>query len=73
MNKLERNAAARIIARLDQAARDPHASFCKLTGFEDYKLRAGDYRIIALLLHETKTIFAERVGHRKNVYKQLAR
>ena len=35
---------------------------------EFYKFRLGDYRIIYEFDLETKTIFIDRIGHRKEIY-----
>ncbi len=37
-------------------------------GFDDYKLRIGDYRLIATLVHDTKAMIVEQLGHRSWVY-----
>ncbi|MBI3195796.1 MAG: type II toxin-antitoxin system RelE/ParE family toxin [Ignavibacteriae bacterium] len=34
-----------------------------------YKLRVGDYRIIYQIVHTQRTIFVQRIQHRKEVYK----
>lgn len=60
----------RIIEKLEKAAESPPHYFKRLTGADDYKLRVGDYRILVLLLHSKNTVFVEKIGHRKNVYKK---
>lgn len=67
---LEKSDAARIAAKLEQAAGEPGRHFERLVGADDYKLRIGDYRIIALLFSEQQTVFVEKIGHRKNIYKK---
>lgn len=69
MAKLDQAAISRLNAKLEQAAQDPLRFFSRLKGQDDFRLRAGDYRIIALLLHSEKVIFVEKIGHRKNIYK----
>jgi len=32
------------------------------------KLRVGNYRIIIDVEEETKVLFVEKIGHRKNIY-----
>jgi mRNA-degrading endonuclease RelE of RelBE toxin-antitoxin system len=39
-------------------------------GSEDYKLRIGDYRLLAVLAREARTIIVERVGHRSRIYER---
>ena len=70
LDGLETRAAQRIIKKLERAAADPVRIFHRLVGCDDYKLRIGDYRLLAMLSHAAKTIIVERVGHRSRVYKQ---
>ena len=60
----------RIIRKLEETQIDPQRFFQRLVGADDYKLRIGDYRVIALLFLDRKTIFIEKVGHRSNIYKK---
>jgi mRNA interferase RelE/StbE len=69
LKKLENKEAKRIIEKLKEAAKNPTSFFERLVGREEYKLRVGDYRIIANMLIKEKKIFVRSVGHRKNVYK----
>jgi len=69
LHKLEKSAVRRIIKKLEQAAQNPNRYFERLVGYEDYKLRIGDYRVIALLLHGKQIIYVEKIGHRKKIYK----
>jgi mRNA interferase RelE/StbE len=66
---LERGVAERIVAKLEAAALEPVRYFTRLVGRDDYKLRIGDYRLFALLLHGKSTIFVRNVRHRKDAYK----
>ncbi len=59
-----------IITKLEQAAGNPTRFFARLVGADDYKLRVGDYRVLAILSHETETIDVERVDHRSRVYRR---
>ncbi|MCD6576159.1 MAG: type II toxin-antitoxin system RelE/ParE family toxin [Nanoarchaeota archaeon] len=70
LSKIDAKEARRIVRRLESAAKDPKHYFKRLKGCDDYKLKVGDYRILALLLHEKKIIFVEKIGHRRNVYKE---
>ncbi len=70
LSRLDRPVARRIVSKLEQAARDPLRYFSRLVGGDDYKLRIGDYRLLALLSHETTTILVERVDHRSRVYRR---
>ncbi len=66
---LEKDAIDRIISKLEQAAADPTDYFTRLVGRDEYKLRIGDYRLIAFIIHETDTIFVRDVRHRKDIYR----
>jgi mRNA interferase RelE/StbE len=70
MDKLEKKVAQRIFKKIEQAANNPLKHFARLTGSDEYKLRIGDYRLLALLSHDSKTILVERVAHRSRVYKK---
>ncbi|VVC02761.1 ParE toxin of type II toxin-antitoxin system, parDE [Candidatus Burarchaeum australiense] len=67
--KLERKVQERIMAKLEEAAENPKHYFSKLTGCEEHKLRIGDYRLVALVLHSQERIVVEKIGHRRNIYK----
>ncbi len=62
--------ARRIMTKLEQAAGNPTRFFTRLAGADDYKLRVGDYRVLAILSHETQTIDVERVDHRSRIYRK---
>jgi len=57
-----------IFTELEKDACDLYRFFSRLSGREDYKLRVGDYRIIAGIMNGEQTVFVVTVGHRKNVY-----
>lgn len=52
---------------------DPYRFFERLKGRKDYKLRVGDYRIIADINKTEKKIEVTLIGHRKNIYKFIGR
>jgi mRNA-degrading endonuclease RelE of RelBE toxin-antitoxin system len=53
---------------LEIAASNPERHFSRLAGSDDYKLRIGDYRLLAALSRATETVLVERVDHRSRVY-----
>ena len=61
----------RIFKKLQSAKDNPFHFFIRLEGRPDYKLRVGDYRIIADILEKEIKILVLYVGHRKNIYKNL--
>jgi len=68
IGRLDRLVAERVVAKLERAAAQPERFFSRLVGSDEYKLRVGDYRVLATLSHETKTIIVMRVDHRSRIY-----
>ncbi len=73
LHDFSRKDSERIIKKLKEAAKDPYHYFDNLVNCDEYKLRIGDYRAIALLDYDEKLIFILKIGHRKNIYKKLFR
>jgi mRNA interferase RelE/StbE len=48
---------------------EPHHFFERLVGRKDYKLRIGDYRVIADINDSSEGIEIALIGHRKKIYK----
>ena len=69
ISKLETKDVDRILSKLEEAKENPYQHFQRLVGYDDFKLRIGDYRVIALLTHDERIII-EKIGHRKNIYKK---
>jgi len=69
--RLDRQIARRIVVRLESAAEDPDRYFDRLTGSIAYKLRIGEYRLLAELVYSRRLIMVERVGHRSQIYQRL--
>lgn len=69
--KLERGVQERIISVLERARIRPEDHFTKLVGESVYRLRIGDYRIIADIDRGKLVILVIKVGHRKNIYDSL--
>ena len=68
LSRLDPPVARRVIAKLDQAAEQPEHFFKRLAASDDRKLRIGDYRLLAVLQPESRTILVERVDHRSRIY-----
>jgi len=66
---LERAIAQRVVQKLEEAAQEPTHFFQRLEGRPEWKLRVGDYRIIAHVDFRQNRIFVATLGHRKNIYK----
>lgn len=70
LKKLEKETQKRIIAVLERARLRPEDHFQKLVGETAYKLRAGDYRIIADIKQKQLLILVIKIGHRKKICKK---
>ncbi|MDP2973806.1 MAG: type II toxin-antitoxin system RelE/ParE family toxin [Candidatus Diapherotrites archaeon] len=68
LKKLEKNIQDRIIAVLERARIRPEAHFQKLVGETAFRLRIGDYRVIADIDKNELKILVIKVGHRRNIY-----
>lgn len=60
----------RIYNKIILTKTNPFHFFERLKGKEAYKLRIGNYRVIADIDKNTETIKVILIGHRKNVYKE---
>ena len=69
LEKAEKPLARRIWDKIMDAKEKPHHFFEKLMGREDYRLRVGDYRVIADIDDDKKRIEVTLIGHRKRVYR----
>ncbi len=65
LKKLDNQTAKRILDKVKEAATKPRHFFERLRGREAYKLRVGDYRLIAFLFFTEERIFVSSIGHRK--------
>lgn len=70
LEKLPRDTRRRIFEKLQQTKEHPHHYFDRMINVDAYKLRVGDYRIIADIDDTTIVILVLYVAHRRNVYKR---
>ncbi|MBU0471183.1 MAG: type II toxin-antitoxin system RelE/ParE family toxin [Nanoarchaeota archaeon] len=68
LNKLPKNIRSRIFKKLQDSKNNPFHFFERLTNKKTYKLRVGNYRIIADIQKRKIAILVLYVGHRKNIY-----
>ena len=68
LNKLEKPLKERIFNKIMLTKENPLRFFERLKGRIGYKLRVGDYRVIADINQNKKLIKIILMGHRKNVY-----
>lgn len=69
LKKLDNQIVSRLLEKLESTVDNPTRFFERLAGRDEYKLRIGDYRIIARILQDDNAIFIMALGHRKNIYK----
>jgi mRNA interferase RelE/StbE len=69
LKKLDKNLQERIIKVIERARIRPYLHFERLVGKRVYKLRVGEYRIIADMDKGKLIILILDVGHRRNIYK----
>ncbi len=68
LEKLPKEIRQRIFFKLIQAKEEPFHFFIRLEGREDYKMRVGDYRVIADINLKENRIEVTKIGHRRNIY-----
>lgn len=68
MTRIDPPIARRIARKLEQVAGNPMRYFSRLVAADEYKVRIGDYRLLAALDGESQTILVERVDHRSRIY-----
>lgn len=71
LNKLPKELRERIFNKIINVKENPFHFFERLTERKEYKLRVGDYRIIAEIDQSVRKIFVVFIGHRKNVYEKI--
>jgi mRNA interferase RelE/StbE len=61
-----------ISARISELADEPRPPGAeKLEGYDYWRVRSGDYRIVYSIEDEVLTVVIVRVGHRREVYRPL--
>ena len=70
LDKLSKNISERIIDKVESITDDPFSFVTKLKGFDLYRLRAEDYRIIMSIEKNKMLIFVLEIGHRSKVYRK---
>jgi mRNA interferase RelE/StbE len=69
LNKQEKKIKERIFKKIISTKEKPLRYFEKLTDRKEYKLRVGNYRVIADIDNKLKIIKIRIIDHRKNIYK----
>ena len=71
LEKLEEKIRKRIFKKIVATTENPFRYFDRLTGRDEFKLRIGEYRVIADINEQSKIIVILIIDHRKNIYKKL--
>ena len=69
--KLDRPIAKRIYEAVGRLEYNPARWVSRIVNSEYYKLRVGDYRVILDIRANQLRVLVVRVGHRKNIYKNM--
>ena len=72
LQKLPRNAIAKIIPVIERLVNNPRPGGCKkLEGAKEnlYRVRVGDYRVIYLIEDTIRVVEIRKIGHRKDIYR----
>lgn len=67
--RLDKTVQKRIIKKLETIRDNPFFYTTRLVGFDLYKIRVGDYRIIISIEKNTLVILVLKVGDRSKIYK----
>jgi len=70
ISRLETKTVERVVDKLEESKKNPYHFFQRLVGNDYFKLRVGEYRVLAFLLNDNK-IVVQKIGHRKGIYKNL--
>lgn len=71
LETLEKHTAEIILKKLWSIRENPIHFLERLTGLTLWKLRVGDYRVIVQVSTREQKLVIIKVGHRKNIYKNL--
>jgi len=71
LNKHEKKIRKRVFEKILLTKEEPFRFFKKLSYRKGYKLRVGNYRIIADIDKKSKKIKIRLIMHRKNIYEKL--
>lgn len=71
LGKLPKLISKRIFNKIIDSKNDPHRYFEKLTNRSEYKLRVGNYRVIADIDDSKMLITVIYLNHRSKVYTKL--
>ena len=72
LQKLPNRAVERIFSRIESLSSSPRPPGCKKMqgGDPEYRLRAGDYRVVYTIDDKNLLVEITRIRHRKDVYQR---
>ena len=71
LDKLPKNIVGEMLKKLYSIRENPLRYIERLKGHRLWKLRIGDYRVILFINTGEETINVIKIGHRKNIYREL--
>lgn len=71
LKKLPQNIVDTILKKLYSIKENPLRYIERLKSSHLWKLRVGDYRVIMIINTKDKIINILKIGHRKNIYKEI--
>ena len=72
IKKLNKTVQEKIMSKLEDFSQHRPTDYKKLKGYNDlYRIRVNEYRIVLQLVIIENTAYVIRVGHRREVYKNL--
>jgi len=70
LRKVPKSDLKKILSRIEKLGADPRPIGCeKLTGYELYRIRQGNYRIVYSIQDYEFSGWVIKIGHRKIVYR----
>lgn len=67
---LERRDLLRVRDRIEELRENPrHRGVVKIKGWDSYRVRVGNIRIVFKILEDRVLILIVRIGHRRDVYR----
>ncbi len=73
LTKIPKNYLAKILDKISGLKTNPRPDGSeKLTGQELYRIKQGIYRIVYSIQDNELTVWGVKVGHRKEIYKELS-
>ena len=69
LQSLHPDVRLRVIRKVEQAREDPLRFFERLQGDPVWRLRVGDWRVLADIVLTERKVIVVTVGHRRNIYR----